>query len=424
MVQSPDLHGLHKDGSEFAAEIVLSPIEMDDEVLVCAGIRDVSHRRQMEQALRTSEERFDLAVRGTDAGIWDWDLSTNHVYYSPRWKGMLGFAEDELANDFSTWKSRVHPDDLERSLETLQAYLDGQDDHYELEHRLRHRDGGYRWILARGALVRDAHGQPCRMVGSHLDITDRKQAERQLREREAQLIAAQRIQEHFLPCHSPDLPGYDIAGRVIPAQFAGGDYYDYLQLADGTLAIVVGDVSGHDVSAALVTASTSAHLRSFAEDYADVAVILERTNSLLSRGMEDGRFVTLVAVQLDPATTTIRYVNAGHPSGYVLDAAGNVKTKLKSTSFPLSVLANTEYALSSPLQLAQGDLVLLTTDGVLEAQSPADEGFDEERLLCAVRSHQQQSSREIIDAVAREVLSFVGRSQLQDDVTLVIMKIE
>ncbi len=256
MADRPELFGCRKDGSEFAAEIVLSPIEMEDEVLVCAGIRDISHRKQIEQALRASEERFDLAVRGTDAGIWDWDLTTGVVYYSPRWKGMLGFQVDELGNDFAAWESRVHPDDLERLRATIRAYLDGETAHFELEHRLRHRDGSFRWILARGALVRDASGRACRMVGSHLDITDRKRAAEQLRDREAQLIAAQRIQEHLLPRHPPRLPEYDIAGRVIPAQFAGGDYYDYLSLADGTLAIVVGDVSGHDVSAALVTAST------------------------------------------------------------------------------------------------------------------------------------------------------------------------
>ena len=219
------------------------------------------------------------------------------------------------------------------------------------------------------------------------------------------------------------LPGYDLAGRVVPAHFAGGDYYDYLSLSNGTLAIVVGDVSGHDVSAALVTASTSAHLRSFAEEHADVTAILQHTNTLLSRETDDGRFVTLFLLQLDAAARTIRYVNAGHPHGYLLDAGGSVKATLRSTSLPLSVLPDAEYPISDPLHLAPGDLVLLTTDGVLEARSPQGEPFDDERMLDIVREHQERTAAEIIDCIQHGVLQFTGRNHTQDDLTLVILKV-
>lgn len=97
--------------------------------------------------LERSEERFELAVRGSKDSIWDWNLETNEVYYSPRWKEMLGYEDHELENRYKAWKERIHPDDLERVTRTLEAYLDGRSPHYELEHRLLHKDGRYRWVL-------------------------------------------------------------------------------------------------------------------------------------------------------------------------------------------------------------------------------------------------------------------------------------
>ena len=151
---------------------------------VLAGIVE---RKRADEALSKSEERFGLAVQGTDAGIWDWDLLTNQVYYSPRWKSMLGYEDHEIRNHFSEWEQRLHPDEQASALTCIQDYLAGRTPKYELEHRLRHKDGLYRWILARGAVVRDGSGKPYRMVGSHVDITDRKRSEQLMLERETEL---------------------------------------------------------------------------------------------------------------------------------------------------------------------------------------------------------------------------------------------
>jgi PAS domain S-box-containing protein len=140
----------------------------------------------LSERLTELEERFELVLRATSEGLWDWNLLTGEIYYSPRWKAILGYEEDEIGSGFDEWQSRVHPDDLERALATVQAHLDSDAAVYELEHRLRHKDGSYRWIHARGASVRDAEGHVYRLTGSHADITDRKEAEAALREREAQ----------------------------------------------------------------------------------------------------------------------------------------------------------------------------------------------------------------------------------------------
>ena len=388
---------------------------------VLAGILT---RNKIEASLRNSEERFELAVRGTDAGIWDWNLVTNQAHFSPRWKSILGYGPDEIADHCSEWETRLHPDDRVRSLSAVKDYLEGRTREYELVHRLRHRDGSYRWILARGAAVRDASGKFCRMVGSHLDITQRKQDEEMLHQREAQLIAAQRIQEFILPHRAPQVPGFDIAGKVLPAEFAGGDYFDFLMLPDGAMGIVVGDVSGHDVSAALIMASASAHLRSFAEDHDDVQEILFHTNAILSRETDDARFVTLFFLRLDPHTRQIRYVNAGHPSAYVLSHSGDVKQVLQSNSFPLSVLPDAEYPLSDVLELAPGDIVLLITDGILEARSPTREFFDADHLLAVLRDNGHRSAAEIIDCVFAAIHQFTACLRTQDDLTAVVIKVD
>ncbi len=140
-------------------------------------------------ALWEREERFVLVIDGTNDGIWDWDLKTNAVYFSPRWKSMLGYEDHEIANRFDEWIRLMHPDDVERAQTEVQAYLEGRTPVYQLEHRLRHKDGSYRWVLARAVAIHDADGKPSRMAGSHTDMTERRQAEEALRASEAEMRA-------------------------------------------------------------------------------------------------------------------------------------------------------------------------------------------------------------------------------------------
>ncbi len=150
---------------------------------------DVTARLEAEAAQRDAQERLDLVVRATQTGIWDWDIRTNQVYYSPLWKQSLGYAEDELSASPAEWESRLHPDDKDRAFALVDDFLSGRIAEYELEHRLRHRDGTYRWIHTLAVLQRDANGKPTRMIGSHVDITQRKQAEDALRDSQAVLRA-------------------------------------------------------------------------------------------------------------------------------------------------------------------------------------------------------------------------------------------
>ena len=138
---------------------------------------DVSERLEIQKHLQQSEERYALAVRGTNEGIWDWDLRANSLYLSQRWKAMLGYEDDELENSYEVFEKLIHPDDRPRVLDYVARYFNNEIDVYNIEFRSRHKDGSYRWIMARGEALRDEEGKPYRMAGSHSDITLRKQSE-------------------------------------------------------------------------------------------------------------------------------------------------------------------------------------------------------------------------------------------------------
>lgn len=147
-------------------------------------LAEMEEGERTAEALRRSEERYALAIAGANDGIWDRDLTTGEVHFSPRWKNILGFEDHEIANDINEWKSRIHTDDYQRVMNSLESYLDGCLPSYEVEFRMRDRGGGYRWIQSRGACLRDERGNPCRIAGSHTDITYRKQMEGVIRSSE------------------------------------------------------------------------------------------------------------------------------------------------------------------------------------------------------------------------------------------------
>ncbi|MEW8625019.1 MAG: EAL domain-containing protein [Candidatus Thiodiazotropha sp.] len=139
--------------------------------------KEISERELAESALRKSEERFELAMRGANDGVYDWNLKSNEIYYSPRWKKMLGYEDDELPNDFSTWEDLVEEKDRERSWNMLTDYIQGKRDNFHIEFKMRHKDGHWVDILSRAFLVRDAEGNAIRTVGTHVDITEKKRQE-------------------------------------------------------------------------------------------------------------------------------------------------------------------------------------------------------------------------------------------------------
>lgn len=143
---------------------------------------EVRRRARAEEALRESEQRYTLALSGANDGMWEWNLKTGAAEFSPRWWSMLGHTEPDVGGRIEQWHSRIHPNDRANVLSLLQAHIDGNAPRFESEHRIRQKDGGYRWVLARAAAVRHANGKPYRVVGLNTDISARKQVQQTLLE--------------------------------------------------------------------------------------------------------------------------------------------------------------------------------------------------------------------------------------------------
>lgn len=146
---------------------------------VLLTVLDVTAPRKLEQLLQESRESYFLAVQGANDGVWDWNLQTNLMYFSPRWKELLGYEDIAIESDPEEWFSRVHPEERHALQQKIHAHLEGLSQYFELEHRVLHRDGNYRWMLARGLAVRDRQGLAYRIAGSQTDITPQKQQQDQ-----------------------------------------------------------------------------------------------------------------------------------------------------------------------------------------------------------------------------------------------------
>ncbi len=173
---TPDFEWIHltKSKEEKTMHISLSTVEYEGIPTVIGLMRDISSEKQVLQQLQESENRFALALDASNDGLWDWNMTSNTLFISKKWKEIIGYEEHELKNSYETWEANLHPDDKEFTLTALKDYVDGKVDRYEIEFRMRHKLGHYVFILAKGKLVRDENGTPIRMLGTHTDISERK----------------------------------------------------------------------------------------------------------------------------------------------------------------------------------------------------------------------------------------------------------
>lgn len=173
---------MHKNGNTFRGNLSIYPLSNDKEQSEFGMlIQDISRYEQVDVSLQESLERYALIVHGANDGIWDWNLKENRISYSPRWKSILGYQVSEISESPNEWFDRIHIDDRENVKKKIDSHLNGDNPHFECEQRLLHRDGKYRWVLARGLAAWDENKKARRMAGSITDITERKEKEERLK---------------------------------------------------------------------------------------------------------------------------------------------------------------------------------------------------------------------------------------------------
>ncbi len=181
----------------------------DDSVLWHGYLWDITEKQENDRAIKASQLRWQFALEGSKDGVWDWNLVNKEIYYSPQWKSMLGYDNNEIDNNLDVWTSRIHPDDSAKCMEDLNKHIEGTTDSYRNIHRLLSKDGTYKWILDRGMVTeRDSDGKPIRMIGTHTDLTERMEMENKLRRLNADKNQFIRILGHDLRSPFNALIGY------------------------------------------------------------------------------------------------------------------------------------------------------------------------------------------------------------------------
>jgi sigma-B regulation protein RsbU (phosphoserine phosphatase) len=242
------------------------------------------------------------------------------------------------------------------------------------------------------------------------------------REQEVELRLAAQVQQRLYPQEPPHVAGWDFAGLVLPAEATCGDYYDFIEMGNGHVGLAIGDVCGHGLGPALVMSEVRALLRSGAAESSDAAELLSRANTILTADLEDDNFVTLMMATVETKARRLEWVNAGHPSGYVLAADGSVKAELKSQTVPLGILPELGIGRPDSVELDRGDLILLLTDGVTERGEEEARGFGPEGALRVLRELRNRPAAEIAGGLVDAVLEFSDEPPA-DDVTVIVVRV-
>ncbi len=415
--ESSEIEIPRTDGQHVPAEMRTVNVTWEGKPAYLAMLRDLTPQKQAQ----AEHARLTAIVQSTDNAILSADLDAVFLTWNPGAEKIFGYtAEEAIGRHVSMLWLPEHHDMAAAMIEKVK----GGQTVSQLETVRRHKDGRIIDVSISAFPVCDEEGRVISIGGIVADITERKRAQEELKQKEFELEMAQAIQQRLLPQGPPALPGYDVAGALHPAGFAAGDYYDFLPMADGAMGFVIGDVSGHGLGPAMLMATTRAHLRSFVQSDNDVAGILDRLNRALMDETKEDDFVTLVLAQLDCQKRSFVYASAGHSTGYIFDSSGEVKQDLPSTSVPLAIVPDADFPINGPIKLEPGDTVFLPTDGLHEAKSADGDFLGKEKVLEVVRVNRNRSAGEIVEALRHVVCEFCGPERPSDDLTAVVIKVD
>ncbi len=384
------------------------------EVLFGVGVlvsRNVTRRKRAEEM----SGHLSNAVEQTADAVFITDRSGVIEYVNPAFETITGFPTHEaLGSNPRILKSGVQDHRYYHGL--WSAITNGQT--FRATTINRRKCGRIFHAEQTITPMRVEGGNITHFVSVLKDMTER----RKIQEQETEMKIAAAVQRRLYPRSSPCIPGYDLSGAAFSADATCGDYFDFLNISDDKLGIVVADVCGHGIGPAMVMAETRAYLRAYIRSNLDPSEIFRRINNVLNADLEDRFFVTMVLVILDLSTGQLVYANAGHPSGYILAEAGGIRDVLESTGLPLGLFPDGEFTSRRDLQLGSGDLLVLLTDGIIESEGPDETEFGVERILDIVKSNRGESAEDIVNTLFNAAREFEDGQPQADDITLVACK--
>src|SRR5579864_2279935 len=355
---------------------------------------------------RVVEQTADSAVLTDTQGVIQ--------YVNPAFAATTGYSRDEaLGKTPRILKSGLHDAEFYRQM--WAQFTNGLS--FKGMVINRKKSGELYWAQQTITSVRDEAGHLTHFVSVSQDVTElRKKQEQQF-----QLQLARDIQQRFYAA-APVVSGFDIGASAYPADETGGDYFDFIFMADGSLLIAVADAKGHGFGSALVMALTRAYVRCFAAMQLELDDILARVNQMLLKDLEHGHFVTLFLARLNPDHRTLSYASAGHVPGFVFLDSGNVKCTLDSTGPPLGLFPESKFTLQPAIPIAPGEIAVLLTDGVTESTTPDGHQFGTQRVLDYVQAHTQDPAPSIANGIYQAARTFAQADLQGDDITTVIIK--
>jgi len=375
--------------------------------------RNITSRLKARENIKVFE-RLCSALEQTADSVVITDRHGCIEYVNSGFEITTGYARDEvLGKTPRLLKSGMHDEEFYKNL--WQRLMTGHPFKGTIINRKK--SGELYWSQQTITPVTDDRGQITHYVSVLKDITDLLKRQ----EQEVEMRVAHAVQQRFYHT-SANVPGYDIAGSSYPATETGGDYFDFITLPDGSLAIAIGDVSGHGIGPALVMAEMRAYLRAFAATGMEIHEIMTQLNRALEADLDGGRFVTLFLARLDPRKRELAYVSAGHIPGYLLNGSGKLHLTMESTAPPLGILPDYEFPAPDKMPLRTGQILLLTTDGIIDSMAEEDMECGMTRAIKFTGEHRGNSAREIVDGLYRATRSCELNQTQEDDATLVVLK--
>jgi phosphoserine phosphatase RsbU/P len=408
-----------KDGTLIEVSILGAPI-IDDrgrQLGDYAIYRDITERKQAEQELHIQKTYLEKLFNGAPEAIVLHDNNDIIVNVNTEFTRMFGYSREAAIG--KPINKLVAPAELRDHAAKL-SYQVIHGERVESDSKRKRKDGTLIDVTILGAPIIDDDGKQMGVYAIYRDITERKKAEEARIRLQEEMRMARDIQMNLLPKANPQIPGYDIAGKSIPALNVGGDYFDFIRLNAHQLALGLGDVSGKGLSASLVMTNLQATIRGQTFFCADAKECLERANKLLYRSTEAHIFASLFYGVLDLQRHTLSYANAGQNEPYLF-SADQKPLPLLNRGIVLGIKDEVSYA-KAEIDLHPGDWLLLYSDGISEAMNDADEEFGEERLMEIVERHRDHSASALLDKIIAAVNLHTGNTSQHDDMTIILLK--